>query len=720
MKKVIVAAAALWLCAVLVGAQESPRGGTSSAGAFTLSVMPGVSFPLAYWNASLPPGFYKLPLGAAIDAEYRFGFLPLLFAKAGITYRRAPLKAGPVLSLLEASLGAGAQFDVRPSISIKPYAAAGYHLGILPLGTTTKAGGAWMARAGVNAQFDFFAPIGIVAGAAVVIDGGAFFGIQASVGASYSFGAPVAARTPVVKPEKTKPEKLAPVEVPKIETKPTEAAGGLTLKPEFEYVFPVFHAWYDTNPIGTLKLTNSGKNPITGIKVSFLMRQFMDGAWTSDVIARLEPGKDVSVPLKALFTQDILDINTSTKSLAEITVDYQVGSDKKQAKLSESLRLQGRNDMTWLDDRRAAAFVTQSDPAVMTFARNVASAVKGSGSTAINANLAKAMAIHEAMRVFQMTYMIDPQTPYKDLVQRKDALDRLQFPRETLQYKAGDCDDLSILYCALLESLAMAFSVGAPPASARQQFKRADELILDDVGNQTWIPVEVTALGDKDDFLEAWLLGAKEWRENNARGQAKLYPLEAAWQLYEPVNLPKDNAPPPVAPATAILVDRYQRVTIRFLDREMADQVAALSRKITESKEDPKVVNSLGVLYAKYGRYAEAKVQFKKATAKSKTYLSPLLNLGMIAITENDLSEALEYYEEARKLEPKSTQALLGYARVNHELENYGSVRTAYEELKKVDPGLATQFAYLDLRGDEAARAAEISKAKEVTLWVDQ
>ncbi len=203
MKKVIVVAAALLLCAVLVGAQESPTAGTSPAGAFNLSVIPGLSFPLAYWNAGLPPGFYKLPLGAAIDAEYRLPFLPLLFAKAGIAYRRAPLKAGPALSLLEASVGVGAQFNVRPSISIKPYAAAGYHLGILPLGTTTKAGGAWMARAGVNAQFDFFAPIGIVAGAAFVIDREAFLGIQASVGASYSFGAPVAARTPVEKPEES-------------------------------------------------------------------------------------------------------------------------------------------------------------------------------------------------------------------------------------------------------------------------------------------------------------------------------------------------------------------------------------------------------------------------------------------------------------------------------------------------------------------------------------
>ncbi len=293
---------------------------------------------------------------------------------------------------------------------------------------------------------------------------------------------------------KAKPEKLAPVEAPKIETKPTEAAGGLSLKPAFDFVFPVFRAWYDTNPLGTLNLTNSGKNTITNIKVSFIISEFMVGAWTSDVIDRLEPGKDVSVPLNALFTQDILDNTTSTKSLAEITVDYQVGSDKKQAKLSESVRLQGRNEMTWADDdRRAAAFVTQYDPAVMTFARNVASAVKGTGSTAINDSLAKAMAIHEAMRVFQMTYMIDPQTPYEDLVTRKDALDRLQFPRETLAYKAGDCDDLSILYCALLESLAvdtafitipghifMAFSIGLSPDAARRSFKHADELIFDD------------------------------------------------------------------------------------------------------------------------------------------------------------------------------------------------------------------------------------------------
>ena len=63
---------------------------------------------------------------------------------------------------------------------------------------------------------------------------------------------------------------------------------------------------------------------------------------------------------------------------------------------------------------------------------------------------------------------------------------------------------------------------------------------------------------------------------------------------------------------------------------------------------------------------------------------------------------------------------LLCMARVNHELENYGLVKKSYEKLKAVDPDLADQFAYLDLRGDEAARAAEMSAIKEIVVWDEE
>jgi tetratricopeptide (TPR) repeat protein len=736
MKKVIIAVAALSLCTVLAGAQSSSTAGTSSAGAFTLSVMPGVSFPLAYWNAGLPPGFYKLTPGAAIDVEYRLPFLPLLSAKAGVAYRRAPLSAGPVLSLIEASAGVGAQFALTPKISLKPYAAGGYHYGILALGTDTATGGAWTGRVGVNAQFDFFAPVGIVVGAAAVMDGGAFLGIQASIGASYSFGAPVAARTPVEKPEKTKPEKvkpekLAPVEAPKIETKPTEAAGGLTLKTSFDPVFPVFQTWYDRNPLGTLTLKNGGKDSISGITVSFFMKQYMDAAVSTAVPDRLEPGKELAVPIRALFTPAILGIDTGTKAMAELTVDYKIGNDQKQTKLNASVSLEGRNGMNWIDDRRAAAFVTQKDQPIIVWARNVWSAVQGEGSKVIDENLRKAMAIHEAVRLFKMVYSKDPQTPYTGSEEKRASVDFLQFPRETLLYKAGDCDDLSILYCALLESLGVetafitvpghiyaAIALAATPVQARAQYKHPGDLILTE--DKAWVPVEITKLGAADDFVEAWSKGATEWSDAQSKKAAALIPVRDAQSEYAAVNLPKDTNPLPVVPGSADLLTKYKDVTIKFLDGEMSERLAELNKKVKDTDSDPKALNALGVFYSKYGRYAEAKTQFKKATEKSPKYISPFLNLGMIALMENDLNTSLAYYQSAQKIDGRNNLALLGIARVNHDLENYGAVKNALAELKKVDQALATEFAYLELKGDEAQRAADISGAKEVAKWAEQ
>lgn len=727
MKKALVVAAAFVLGAALAGAQTSSES-PSTAGALTLSAMPAITFPLAYWGAGLPPGFYELALGAAIDAEYRLGFLPLLFAKAGIAYRRAPLSLGPVLSLIEATAGVGARFSLTPTISVKPYVAAGYDYGILADLDTTETGGAWMASAGVDLQLDFFAPIGIVVGAAVVWDWDVFLGIQASVGASYTLGAPVAAKPRVEKPEKTKPQELAPAETPKIETRPTEAAGGLTLEPTFDPVFPVFHAWYDANPLGTLKLINSGKDAITGITVSFYMEKYMDAAVTTTVPGRLEAGKELAVPLKALFNEAILSIDTSTKKQAQIVVDYKVGNDVKQAKLNPSVTLEGRNGMNWIDDRRAAAFVTQKDQPVIVWARNVWSAVQGEGSKVIDENLRKAMAIHEAIRLYKLAYSKDPQTPYTG--SKGAEVDFLQFPRETLLYKAGDCDDLSILYCALLESLGVetafitvpghiyaAIALAATPEQARAQYKHPGDLILTET--KAWVPVEITKLGPADDFVEAWSTGAKEWSDAQSKKAAALIPVRAAQQEYASVNLPKDTNPLPAVPGSVELLAKYKDVTIKFLDGEMSEQLAALNKRVKDTNSDPKALNALGVFYAKYGRYNEAKAQFASAAKKDAKYVSPLLNLGQIALFEKRFDESNAYFTSAKNIDPKNSLAWLGIARANHEMENYGAVKTAMTELKKLDQALATEFAYLELKGDEAQRAADVSGAKEVAKWAD-
>ncbi|MBI9104205.1 MAG: hypothetical protein JEY99_17440 [Spirochaetales bacterium] len=274
---------------------------------------------------------------------------------------------------------------------------------------------------------------------------------------------------------------------------------------EFDEIFPVFYKYYDDNPAGTAIILNPREDEITDISLEFYVNQYMDTPKRCIVPETLVPGDTGNVDIMALFNNSVLGITEGTKVAAELTLSYKIDGVQYTDVHSETMRMQYRNAMTWDDDRRAAAFVTAKDPAIMGFAKNVASMLHESKSSSINKNLQQAMAIHNALNLYGLTYVIDPATSYADLSNSETAIDFLQFPRETLEYRAGDCDDLSILHCALFEALGMetafvtvpghifmAFALGISPAEASRTFYNRENLIV--MEGKVWIPMEITAL----------------------------------------------------------------------------------------------------------------------------------------------------------------------------------------------------------------------------------
>ena len=234
------------------------------------------------------------------------------------------------------------------------------------------------------------------------------------------------------------------------------------------------------------------------------------------------------------------------------------------------------------------------------------------------------------------------------------------------------------------------------------------------------MPVEITKLGSADDFVEAWSKGATEWSDAQSKKAAALIPVRDAQAEYAAVNLPKDSNPLPVVPGSADLLSKYKDVTIKFLDGEMSEKLAELNKKVKDSNSDPKALNTLGVFYAKYGRYPEAKAQFTNAVEEGQqVHLAAAQPRPDRADGKRPRRPRSTTTRAPRRSTARSSLALLGIARVNHEMENYGAVKTAIAELKKVDQALATEFAYLELKGDESQRAAEISGAKEVAKWAE-
>ncbi|MBN2051634.1 MAG: hypothetical protein JW760_14380 [Spirochaetales bacterium] len=673
----------------------------------SIGISPGMQIPLGE-GADL----FSLGGGGEIAFDYRFQKLPFLRLGGMVGYSLLPLNFNTSMSAISIGASAGTIIDSLPGLILSFDVHGGAYYAFLNNNVGPKNFNPYILPSiGVHFRLSPSFSIGVQGNYRNYL--GLYQGIDASLGIRFYFGGKKQA---ISAPESVKPRPLSEA---------GEAERLQILDPVFQEIFPVFFKYYDDNPIGKGVLKNNTDQKIVIDNVSFYIKQYMDSPKTCRAPSELQPGEEAEIELNALFTEKVLEITESTKATAELTLYYSIDGEDYQEIYVETVRLYDRNATTWDDDRKVAAFVTAKDPAVLTLAKNVAGMSAEKGKGVVNPNLRIAIAIHNTLRLYGMNYVIDPKTPYKELSTTAGVVDFLQFPRQSLQYKAGDCDDLSILTNALLESVGVetafitvpghifiAFSLDITPVEAKSLFLRVEDLIFHE--DLTWVPLEITQV--QGSFLEAWATGAKEWREAVARDSAAFLPTHEAWTLYEPVGLPGQGAAVAV-PDSKTISEAYFNELTRFVEREIYPQTAEIESEMTRQGESAKLLNELGILYAKYGLLEKATTELERAVSLDGQYMPALVNLGNLTYMAGELKKALEYYNRASQVKPDTPSVLLGIARVNHDLENYGLVDESFEKLKEASPALARRFAYLDLRGSEAERAAEIGNVKEEMIW---
>ena len=722
MKKILFPLLVLVLVAAVAAAQESQS--TSPAGRplpLSFDVAPGGYIPVGESST-----YFALGFGSTFGVDFH---LPIRFLalRAQMGYSWDPMReASPSLSLGTVAGGVDLWFPSQSRLHLNLQAQAGMYYAMLH-GTPEFLDDAGAFISG-SAGIAFF----VTPALAVGVSGGyanylaLSQGIIAGLGITYD-PAGASARQQAFAPRRPAP-RPEPLQGGVIKG---EGEGLKLLQTRWESVFPVFYKHYDSHPAGHAVLKNHEKEPVTDIKLTLMIKGYMDSPTTCLTPAQLAAGEQVEVDLNVLFNKTVLEITEAegTKVAADLVLQYKHRGDWVRDTLTEQIRIYNRNNMVWDDDRKIAAFVTRTDPAVQLFAKNVLNVTKGRGSRAVNENLMTAMAIHEALRLYGVSYAVDPRSSYAELSKDAKAVDYLQFPRQTLEVQGGDCDDLSILYSALLESvnvptafitvpghIFMAVSLGVDRQEALGTFSKVDDLIL--IDEAAWLPLEVTAR--QEGFTKAWQTGAKQWREYTARQQSALHPFEKAASQYESaayidtagrvskaITLPNEDK----------IVRAYLEELVRFIDGEIFPQVARLQAEITRSRESPAAVNKLGVLYARYGLFDRAEKEFDRILTKNPGYVPALVNKGNVCYLRDEIDKSLQYFQKAYSIAPSDPKVLLSLAQASHKLENYGVANQVYGQLKQIDPELAYQFAYLDLRGDEAARAADVTQTKGVVKW---
>ena len=515
-KKAVAGAAAAILCTAPVA---------SEGGEFILSVFPHISIPVVKFDDSLTTGF-----GGGLMLTYRPIEYINIFAQGDYKQYRFNTKQDiGDISVIGGKVGAGYHLPISDRMGLDINAGVGYYSSSYEKGQGSQRKSTSVNGISVSGSLMFSYKINPVIG---VFAGG---GVE-----HYAYKDSKFITSADINPG------LAINLTKAFSNKANVAMDNSSLKP----VFPVFYSWYNENSFGTVEISNHEDASITDVTVSFYHPQYMGQPQTCGTTKMLKKGESMSVDLRAFFNEQMLNLNEKNDTMTSIIVEYKYLGAKRTATFPMIVPIYGRNNMSWEDDRCASAFVSSKDPAAMWFSKYVVSTIRDNVRSGLPTNIQYAMGIFEALDQFGINYVKDPTSAFEDNVGTA-SIDFLQFPYQTLMYRGGDCDDLSILVCSLFESIGiktafitipghifMAFDSGFTVEQAKDYFISLDEFIVD--GDTVWVPLEIT-LSDEG-FNKAWHKGAWEWNVADRTGDAMLYRMEDSWQIYKPVNVPGATA----------------------------------------------------------------------------------------------------------------------------------------------------------------------------------
>jgi hypothetical protein len=465
---------------------------------------------------------------------------------------------------------------------------------------------------------------------------------------------------------------------------------------ELSNVFSNSYKLYEQDGVGQIKLTNNTPHPMSEIKVSFVLNNFMDFP-TETRIDSLPPGESRQVRLKAVFNNNILTLTEDTPVQAKLEASYFENGQHRIYSKIKTINIYDKHRLGWDERGRYAAFITPKDPLLINFTRSVASEF---GATKEPTQLAAAL--FNTLGALGVTYVQDPANPYQITSNKTDYVDYIQYPRETMQRKSGDCDDLVALYSASLESLGIPTRVLLVPGHMLMMFATgveapADGYTMNEMyvahDGMLWIPVEVTLVGKS--FIKAWEAGAAAYYREKNKGLS-IFDVHEAWGKFKPASLPEDPWKP--APMNREAIERAFPGDLLSVLKISSQTVTRRHLLAIEKNPDDMVAHlQVGIILARQGDRAEAMKYFDKIIEAEPGNAAALNNQGNLHMLDGQYADAQRTYADAAKADPKDVEILINLTKAYKATNNVDKAKQTFAQAQKINPGVANKYKALGL-----------------------
>ena len=496
--------------------------------------------------------------------------------------------------------------------------------------------------------------------------------------------------------------------------------------------FAAMQSYYIKNPAGTVSVKNKEDHIITDVQISFYQPALMDAPTPCFSIDEIPPGDEVEVPVFAAFNDDVFLAEGVTPYTGEIIASYEYRNRPVEQRQPVSFDLHDKTALSWDDERKVAAFITPADSALRNYTSYIRQTVKDVTLPGYNSEMQEAVNIFNALSVLGCLYQSDPSSPFTSAQTDMDVVDSVSLPRDTLKRITGDCDDLTVLYCSLLETLGIetayitvpghiyaAFNTGVSSSRFLELHPSRDLTI--NLDGELWVPVEITLIGVSS-FNDAWKRGAGEWNAWENEPEKRAFTLtKEAQAAFRPVVL------------------KERDLGLQYGSRD--ELIAAVQKDLSSVKNESIVFfkeradergkkqdyNRLGIAYSRFADYESAETAFKKAVRQDSSYIPALVNLANIETLRGREDSTLEiYYDILKKLEASGKEQsetygkiLLNAARIEY---SRGEVKTAsdsFNKAKQLAPEDSLAFSYI-AGSEEGVRASNADYSLNMIFIEDE
>lgn len=487
-------------------------------------------------------------------------------------------------------------------------------------------------------------------------------------------------------------------------------------------VYASLYKSYARDPVGSVVLRNLSSTLLPA-QVSLFLPRFMDAPTEQNVV--LMPGQAQEVALPAVFSGKILSTDSRPVQL-EAVVTYEHGRRSRTIKRAVKTDLYSPGQIHWgRGVGQAAAFVDPRDAVVDAVARRaVQSAVPANEDALGCRNLRHAAALFDALQVLGITYVPDPLNPFSAISENPRAVDSVRYPRETLAAGSGDCDDLSVLYAALLANVGVvSMLVDAPghifllvDTGLHETHRLAlglDQDLYVIKNDGVWIPFEATAI--QKGFSEAWRTGAETYRSLAARGQAVVVDLAEAQQTYIPAE-PPSVAVAPKLPDPALLAARTREDAARLGAWRKEFLQARYGKLDGDQQRSVAAMHELARVYFLGGDLDRSDGQLQGILQKEPQSASAQNNVGVLRVASGRFPEAIAQFESALRLAPDDAGICLNLGFLHYLQGDSAQTRASLAQGIGRAGGLAQACQMVGLREEETAGRKEAEQLSAAEL----